>query len=265
MKFDKQYTKYWASTVTKSVDGTTIAGVNEVKNILHSLRVGSHIKTLDLGCSIGRMHESLAVHSNDVYGVDIDSYAVEQASLRPYKEVRQGSAEKIDFDTGFFDFVFCWAVFDVVDHALGLAEMNRVLKGSGKLLITGKNDTYFDDDMLAFKAEKNAFLKGFPNHFTDLVALLNNLPSLGFSLDRLLLFPRRGDLGNLEFVNQSYEEGEAYHGYEYLIFCHKIGECNSNTLTEEPLDNRFSKTATNLAIKAGFKGPEEFFSVIGID
>ena len=156
MKFDKQYTKYWASTVTKSVDGTTIAGVNEVKNILHSLRVGSHIKTLDLGCSIGRMHESLAVHSNDVYGVDIDSYAVEQASLRPYKEVRQGSAEKIDFDTGFFDFVFCWAVFDVVDHALGLAEMNRVLKGSGKLLITGKNDTYFDDDMLAFKAEKNA-------------------------------------------------------------------------------------------------------------
>jgi len=265
VKFDKQYTKYWASAVTKSVDGTTIAGVNEVQNILHSLRVGSHNKTLDLGCSIGRMYETLAVHSNDVYGVDIDTYAVEQANLRPYKEVRQGSAEKIGFDTEFFDFVFCWAVFDVVDHDLGLAEMNRVLKGAGKLLITGKNDTYFDDDTLAFKAEKNAFLKGFPNHFTDLVSLLNNLTSLGFSLDQLLLFPRRGDLGNLEYVNQSNEEIDAYYGYEYLILCHKIGEYNSGTLIKNSLDNRFSKTATNMAIKAGFKGPEEFFNVIGID
>jgi len=265
MKFDEEYTKYWASTVTKSIDGTVIAGVNEAKSILKSLKLNKNGNYLDLGCSVGRMHEALAEYSDEIYGVDIDPYAVEQARLKPYKAVRQGSGESTGFSGGLFDFVFCWAVFDVVDHALGLAEMNRILKGAGKLLITGKNDTYFDDDTLAFKAEKNAFLKGFPNHFTDLVALLNNLPSLGFSLDRLLLFPRRGDLGNLEFANQSYEEGEAYYGYEYLIFCHKIGESNSNTLTEGPLDNQFSKTATKLAIKAGFKGPEEFFSVIGID
>ena len=33
MKFDEEYTKYWSSTVNKSVDGTIIAGVNEAKNL----------------------------------------------------------------------------------------------------------------------------------------------------------------------------------------------------------------------------------------
>lgn len=265
MKFDKEYTKYWSSAVNKSVDGTIIAGVKEAKHVLKYLQLKNAGKALDLGCSVGRMHEALAIYSDAVYGVDIDSYAVEKARLQAYKDVRVGTAEETSFDADFFDLVFCWAVFDVVDHNKGLAEINRVLKTGGTLLLTGKNDNYFDDDVLAYKAEKNAFLKGFPNRFTDLKAVLGSLPSLGFELDTLLLFPRRGDFGTLGFVDQGVEKLETYHGYEYLIMCHKIGEHNSSALVDVTLENQFSKTAKTAAGKAGYELANEFFESVGVD
>ena len=265
MKFNKEYTNYWSSTVTKSIDGTAIAGVNEVKHVLNSLRLRKNGNYLDLGCSIGRMYEALAEYSDEIYGVDIDPYAVEQARLKPYKIVRQGSGEATGFPTGFFDFVFCWAVFDVVDHIQGLAEMNRVLKSGGKLLITGKNDNYFDDDILAYKAEKNAFIKGFPNRFTDLTAVLENFQNLGFKLDKLLLFPRRGNMGSLQLIEQRYKNQVESHAYEYLIFCQKTGEHDADALVNVTLEHQFSKTATVAAIKAGYNSVKEFFESIGID
>lgn len=265
MNFDKEYTKYWASAVSKSVDGTIIAGVKEAQRILKYLQVNNAGKALDLGCSIGRMHEALALYSDAVYGVDIDAYAVEKARLKAYKDVRVGTAEETSFDAEFFDFVFCWAVFDVVDHSKGFAEINRILKTGGTLLLTGKNDNYFDDDVLAYKAEKNAFLKGFPNRFTDLKAVLGSLSALGFELDSLLLFPRRGDFGTLEFVDYGVDKLEAYHGYEYLIMCHKIGECKSSVLADVTLQNQFSKTAQNAAGQAGYELANEFFEAVGVD
>jgi SAM-dependent methyltransferase len=265
MNFDKKYTKYWSSAVTKSIDGTIIAGVNEVKHILNSLKLSKKGKSLDLGCSIGRMHEALAEYSDEIYGVDVDPYAVEQARLKPYKDVHQGSGEETGFTSDFFDFVFCWAVFDVVDHIEGLAEINRVLKSGGKLLITGKNDNYFDDDILAYKAEKNAYIKKFPNRFTDLTVVLENFQSLGFELDKLLLFPRRGNMGTLEFIDQGCEKQDSYCGYEYMIICHKIGEHDANALLDVIIENRFSKTAIAAAAKAGYQDVGEFFESIGID
>ena len=265
MKFDKEYTEYWSSTVNKSVDGTVIAGVKEVKQILKYLQLKTASKTLDLGCSFGRMHEVLDIYSDDVYGVDIDSYAVEKARLQAYKDVRLGTAEETNFDADFFDLVFCWAVFEVVDHKKGLAEINRVLKTGGTLLLTGKNDNYYGDDILAYKAEKNAFLKEFPNRFTDLKAVLENLQPLGFQLNTLLLFPRRGDVGAIDFIDKGVEKLENYHGYEYLIMCHKIGCHDSNALVDVILENQFSKTATAAATKAGYDGPNEFFESVGVN
>jgi SAM-dependent methyltransferase len=265
MNFDKEYTKYWTSAVSKSVDGTIIAGVKEAKHVLKYLQIKNASKTLDLGCSVGRMYEALAIYSDTVYGLDIDSYAVEKARSHAYKDVRVGTAEEISFDVDFFDLVFCWAVFDVVDHKKGLAEINRVLKNGGKLLFTGKNDNYFEDDVLAYKAEKNAFLKGFPNRFTDLKSVLECLPSFGFELDALLLFPRRGDFGKLGFVDQGIEELESYHGYEYIMLCHKIGQHNSSNLANVTLENQFSKTVKTAARKAGYEQANDFFESIGFD
>ena len=105
MKFGKEYTNYWSSAVNKSVDGTVIAGVNEAQHFLQCLGIKRDEKVLDLGCSFGRMYEALAVYSNQVFGIDPDSYAVENARLQSYQEVRQGTAEDTGFDKDFIDVV----------------------------------------------------------------------------------------------------------------------------------------------------------------
>jgi SAM-dependent methyltransferase len=265
MNFDEAYTQYWASAVNKSVDGTIIAGVGEAKNLLQYMGMKRDDRVLDLGCSFGRMHEALALYSDHIFGVEPDPYAVEKARSLPYKEVRQGTAEETGFDKDFFDVVFCWAVFDVVDHKKGMAEINRILNYGGKLLLTGKNDNYFPDDILAYKAEKNAFLKEFPNRFTDLSSVLGNFQNLGFKLDKLLIFPRRGNFGLLNFVNQGNDLKDKYFGYDYLIICHKVAEQNIAELTNVNLEGKFSKTAIEMASQAGFLSPKEFFESIGID
>lgn len=264
MKFDEEYTRYWASAVNKSVDGTVIAGANEAKHFLQYFGTKQHNRALDLGCSFGRMYEALSSCSDQVYGLDPDPFAVEKARLQPYVKVHQGSAESTGFDEEYFDLVFCWAVFDVVDHKKGLMEINRILKDDGKLLLTGKNDNYHPNDDLAFKAEKNAFLKNFPNKFTDLDAVLRNFKTLGFQLDKLFIFPRRGDLGLLNYSDQGSGIGE-YIGYDYLILCHKIADRSNSDISNENLDSKFSKTASRIAHQRGHAGAKELFEFMGID
>lgn len=264
MKFGEAYTQYWASAVKKSVDGTVIAGVNEAKHFLQYLGIKRQNRILDLGCSFGRMCEVLTTYSDHTYGIDPDSFAVEKARLQLYEGVRQGSAEDTGFDKEFFDLVFCWAVFDVVDHKKGLTEINRILKNGGKLLLTGKNDNYHFDDELAFKAEKNAFLKGFPNRFTNLSAVLRNFKTLGFQLDKLFVFPRRGDFGLLNYLDQGSGIDE-HIGYDYLILCHKIADQSNPDISNENLDSKFSKTASRMAHQRGHAGAKELFEFMGID
>lgn len=265
MKFNKDYTNYWDSAVNKSVDGTVIAGINEAKYFLQYLKLNNEDKILDLGCSVGRMYAALSEFSTDIYGVDPDPHAVQRASSFAYRNILVGTAEATGFDSKEFDLIFCWAVYDVVNHLRGLREMNRILKISGKLLLTGKNDNYFADDLLAFKAEKNAFLKSFPNKFTNLQNVLCGLTALGFKLDRLFMFRRRGDIGALKFVEQDIDKITDYVGYEYLLICHKISDESCDNSDDLRFDSPFSRTATKLAFRAGFSSPKDFFESIGHD
>lgn len=265
MKFGEDYTRYWASAITKSVDGTIIAGLDEVKHFLQYLKVERSDRILDLGCSFGRMCETLATYSDHVYGIDPDPFAVEKARLQSYQEVHEGQAEDTGLAKDSFDIVFCWAVFDVVNHIKGLTEANRILKNDGKLLLTGKNDNYHANDKLAFKAEKNAFLKGFPNRFTNLGAVLENFNTLGFRLDKLFIFPRRGDFGSLNYSDHSDDVEDEYIGYEYLILCHKIADPGCLGSQNENLESRFSKTAARVAVQRGHASAKELFEHLGID
>jgi len=257
--FGKEYTEYWNAAVSKSIDGTIIAGVREALHLLDYLNVEKNRRALDLGCSVGRMYEVISLYSELVHGVDPDKFAVEKASLYPYESVIQGTAERIDFGDNLFDLVFCWAVFDVVDHLKGFTEINRVLKRGGQLIITGKNDYYFEDDKLAHLAESNAYLKRFPNRFTNLKSVLSNFRELGFELDKLIIFPRRGDFGLLKFVDQGNQILDSYQAYEYLIYCHKIDQTNMASLNDVNLESPFSQTAINKAAQLKFSTPELFF------
>jgi SAM-dependent methyltransferase len=269
MEFNKSYTQYWESAVQKSVDGTVIAGLREVDLFLSPLGLSNSDRVLDLGCSTGRMCEALTRYSSAVYGAEPDTYAVGKASAKPYQEVLQGTAEATGYPARFFDFVFCWAVFDVVDHFDGLSEINRILKDGGRFLITCKADNYDPEDVLAFKAEKNAFLKGFPNKFTNLALLCRQLGAFGFELTELVTFPRRGDMGLLNYTRQRVAEsplGEVIDAYEYLMVAKKISTpASMQKDAGVPLDGQFSATAKTLAAHAGYASVKEYFESIGID
>jgi SAM-dependent methyltransferase len=269
LKFDREYTEYWESATQRSADGTTIASPNEANHFLSSLGLRPTDRLLDLGCSTGRMCEVLSSYSDFVYGADPDNFAVDKASSKPYKEVRQGTAEVTGYPNEFFDFVFCWGVFDVVDHFDGFSEINRILKSNGSFLITCKAHNYDLQDVLAFKAEKNAFLKGFPNKFTNLGLLCEVIGTFGFQLATLITFPCRGDMGRLNYKRQCVKKltSEAVIDcYEYLLVGKKLSPPHSRAdRYQKPLAEQFSLTAIKLATKAGYASVKEYFESIGLD
>ena len=269
MKFDENYTNYWESSVKKSVDGTIIAGPQEANHFFSRLDIIKSHNIIDLGCSTGRMFKLLNQYSENIYGVDPDEYAVKKSSNLGYKEVRQGTAEKMSYRSEFFDIIFCWAAFDVVDHFSGFKEINRVLKKDGKLLFTCKGNFYDSSDQLAFKAEKNAYLKNFPNRFTDILSLCIQIEKFGFEIIDLFTFEKRGDMGKLRYKKIDHEEviddNQPLQAYEYLMNITKVSEPKVEKRGEiDDLESSFSVTAESIA-KEGFPSANSYFEAIGID
>lgn len=215
------------------------------------------------------MYPMLSNYSDAVYGVEPESYAAGKASLS-YLEVRQGTVEATGYPPAFFDFCFCWATFDVVDHFDGLSEIKRILKTGGRFMLTCKADHYDPLDVLAFKAEKNAYLKGFSNKFTNLALLCSQISSLGFEVTDLVTFPLRGDMGLLNYKRQSFEvisaanSKTAIEGYEYLMIAQKVLSDDVERHAIPPLDGPFSATAKTLATNAGFVSVKDYFISLGL-
>lgn len=261
MKFNRKYTEYWKNNLANPIDGIKIADIDEAKYFLTLFDVKQNDYLLDLGCSFGRMYSLLNEFSEFIYGLDPDPFAVEKASLVGYIEAKVGSAENSTFKNNFFDKIFSWAVFDCVDHFKGLLEANRILKLGGKILLTGKNDNYFKDDSNAFVAEKNAYLKSFDNHFVDMNLFVNHIGKLGFKIEKLFIFPRRGDFGKLIFTEQDIVKN-SFQGYEYLMILEKID--NVQSIDYRKLDASFSKTALKISKDQGFSSIFDYFETIGL-
>lgn len=266
MKFEKKYTNYWMKSVEKPIDGLKIAGPEEALFFLNYLNMNNLENVLDLGCSYGRMFNILSKFTKNIYGIDPEQSAIETALIKKYKCIKLGNADNIPFGDEFFNYIFCWAVYDVVDHFNGLIEANRVLKIGGKILITGKLNNYHDDDFFAFKAEKNAFLKSFPNHFLDLNSFIENVNTIGYHIDNLFIFNKRGDFGNLNYKIISIDDMLLkIKGYEYLAILTKQKSITNLDLEYIKLDYKSSETALRLATLNNFNKVEDYFNSIGID
>jgi ubiquinone/menaquinone biosynthesis C-methylase UbiE len=264
LKFNKDYTEYWKKSVSNSIDGTQIAGSDEVNFYLKMMKIKSNDKILDLGCSYGRFLETLVTKTSNVYGIEPDSFAISEARKLKYVEVIQATAEKTTFQNNFFNQVFAWAVFDILNLESTLIEINRILKQHGILLFTGKNSKYNIDDSLALVAEKNAYLKNFPNNFTNLPLLLRNLHSFGFEVKRIFIFRNRGDFGknkHIEIIG-NLEMGERF--YEYLLILQKTDFRISDTQKIDHLTSKISNTAIELAKKSNFLSVHDLFVQEGI-
>lgn len=246
--FDASYVAYWKERVATLPDGSKVADLEILDFYISRLGIAPGDRVLDLGCGFGRLFPVLSRYTPFVIGMDLSREMIEEAARFPYLCLVQGQMEDTRLAGGTIDHIVSWATFDVVEQEQGLLEANRVLKPEGTLLVTGKNLSYRPDDQVAFVAERNAKLKDFPNHFTDVPALLaGGAREFGFEVREAYGFCRRGDMGE----NRYLDLGSADFGacYEFLLI---LSKCGAPSQRPPQIAREFSLTAAAMAGARGF-------------
>ncbi len=255
-KFNENYTKYWQERVGEISDGTKIADIEIADIFLKNLNISNDDLVIDMGCSYGRFFELLNKYSNHIVGIDIEPTAIDKAKSYSYKQLEVSALEKTPFDDSTFNIAFCWATFDCTEQEKVLEETNRILKQDGLFIVTGKNILYNQSDRIAFIAERNAKLKSFPNHFTDLAKLYTHINKFGFKIEIGFGFEFRGDFGQAKsFVID--EKNIKTPFYEYLIIIRKVDNAANNNIS---ICDEFSETAKIESEKNGFADPIDYFN-----
>jgi ubiquinone/menaquinone biosynthesis C-methylase UbiE len=113
-----------------------------VKKLLKEMHPLKGKKVLDIGCEAGYVSILMKNKGADVYSFDIIKEALLKFKKKvPNEKVFLAAAQKMPLKDGVFDFIVCT---EVIEHMPSLdkafAEMYRVLKKGGKLLITFPNE-----------------------------------------------------------------------------------------------------------------------------
>jgi ubiquinone/menaquinone biosynthesis C-methylase UbiE len=99
---------------------------------------------LDVGCGTGELLGEL-VESSSVRGTGVDPSAgmleVSRSKLAPSVRLQRASAENLPFDDASFDAATMRFVVHHLDRPTAFAEINRVLRAAGRLLITTTDPT----------------------------------------------------------------------------------------------------------------------------
>jgi ubiquinone/menaquinone biosynthesis C-methylase UbiE len=247
--WNEDYVNYWRARVEEANksnadtsgivagDAKTSADVQYIEAI-SLLKIGAKDKVLELGCGFGRSLPMLCKAALEVTAVDISKEMVNAAKeFCKEKNVifNISPSENMPFPDETFDVIVCFAAFDAMYQSETLVEINRVSKMGARVLITGKNDNYFDDDIAAHEAEVGARAKGHPNFFTDVKKLMQNLAKFGFCAEVQKYYLRRGD-----FANNTTTSTMPEMFYEYLLVLNKI---NKSSLDGDfPFADRVSKS-----------------------
>lgn len=115
-------------------------------------------KVLEVGCGDGRSIFDILAITKNVIGIDHDDKAVNDAknnfSSYPTIKIRKADATKLPFKDETFDFVMCMTTFANFGDKkfIVLEEMKRVLKKSGKIIISVFSEDALDERMKVYKA-----------------------------------------------------------------------------------------------------------------
>ena len=95
-------------------------------------------RILDIGCGHGELMADVYQNLENAYGLDPDASAIEKNHVIKNKFV--GMAEKMPFESNFFDIVVCaWVLEHLSNPKEVFTEINRVLKPGGKFIFITPN------------------------------------------------------------------------------------------------------------------------------
>lgn len=116
------------------------------------------VRVLEVGCGDGRSIFDILPITKNVVGIDHDEKAVNDAkknfSSYPTIKILKADATKLPFKEEEFDFVICMTTFANFGDKkfIILDEMKRVLKKSGKIIISVFSEDAFEERMKVYKA-----------------------------------------------------------------------------------------------------------------
>lgn len=107
-------------------------------------------KVLDIACGEGYGANLLSGKATHVTGIDKDDTVIKQASIRYKKDNLHfitGNAEDINLPAGEYDIVTSFETIEhVADQFKMIAELKRMLKGGGLLIISTPNKKMYSDE-----------------------------------------------------------------------------------------------------------------------
>lgn len=126
-------------------------------------------KILDVACGGGELSLKLTERGCKVYGIDMSENAISSAKRLSERakitcEFELGDAEHLPYSDEYFDKIICSSSLEHFrDDLKALKEMSRVLKPSGKLVLTADSLTYPISSELK---EKHRKLASVVNYYT---------------------------------------------------------------------------------------------------
>lgn len=151
------YSRQWFATFLGRIDESIVA--REVAFIVR--QIGPARGVLDVCCGPGRHAAPLAARGYDVVGLDLDDTALRDAHNRaPNASFIRGDMRRLPLASASMDAVLCmwqsFGHFDAETNAATLAEMARVLRPDGRLLL----DVYHRDFHAARLGERTIEREG---------------------------------------------------------------------------------------------------------
>lgn len=124
---------------------------------------------LDVGCGEGRFCRMLAAEGLSTAGIEPAETLIREARrLHPEGDYRAAGAEALPFGNEAFDLVVAYlSLIDIADVKTAIAEMNRVLRPGGHLLIANLNSFYSASNPTGWRKDADGTRSFEIDHYMD--------------------------------------------------------------------------------------------------
>ncbi len=149
---------------------------------------GERLEILDVGCGTGANSVALAAKGHSVRGIDVSETAIARYRARGFDGRVTDLEVGIDYPDASFDLVFCSEVIEhIVSPETLVAEMNRLLKPGGRIVLSTPNSAFWLYRLLGVLGYTVSELQH-PKHFQFFSrrSLVRLFERHGLSVDRAL-------------------------------------------------------------------------------